>query len=54
MFKTETHLHTSEVSRCGQVSAAEMIELYKEAGYSTVFVSDHFKPHTFKQFGDIP
>ena len=43
MYKTETHLHTSEVSKCGQISGAEMVKLYCDAGYSTVFVSDHFK-----------
>ena len=43
MFKTETHLHVSEISPCSKLSAREMIELYAEAGYYTVFVSDHLK-----------
>lgn len=42
MYKTETHLHTSESSRCGRLTAAEMVELYHEKGYSTIFISDHF------------
>lgn len=50
MFKTETHLHTSEVSRCGKLTAAEMIARYHEAGYRTVFVTDHFTQKTFKKW----
>ena len=42
MYKTETHLHTSESSRCGRLTAAEMVELYHKKGYSTIFISDHF------------
>ncbi len=37
----ETHFHTSEVSRCGKVSAKDGIEMYKNAGYSGVLVTDH-------------
>lgn len=54
MFKTETHLHTAEVSRCGKKRAFEMIRAYKAAGYSTVFVSDHFQANTLDTLGDIP
>ncbi len=54
MFKTETHLHTAEVSRCGKKRAHEMIRAYKEAGYSTVFVSDHFQKNTLDTLGNIP
>ena len=54
MFKTETHLHTSEVSPCGQVSAEEMVRRYFEAGYKTIFVSDHVYTKKFQTFGDIP
>lgn len=38
----ETHLHTSEASACGQVSAAEMVRLFKNAGYTGVVITDHF------------
>lgn len=41
-YKTETHMHTSEGSACGLLSAAEMVRLYAQKGYSTVFVTDHF------------
>ena len=54
MFKTETHLHTAEVSKCARVCAADLIAMYHEAGYSTVFVSDHFQTNTLDSKGDIP
>ena len=38
----ETHLHTSEVSRCGRSTAKEQILAYKERGYTGVIVTDHF------------
>lgn len=42
MYKYETHMHTSEGSRCASSSAAEMIRKYKEEEYDGVFVTDHF------------
>lgn len=47
MFKTETHLHTWPVSSCSRIVPREMIRLYHEAGYATVFVSDHFARYHF-------
>ena len=54
MFKVETHLHTSEVSPCSRKRAQEMVRIYKEKGYSTVFVTDHFQSDTIDSYGDIP
>lgn len=54
MFKTETHLHTSEVSRCGKLSSTQMIKLYNEAGYKTILVTDHFQSNVLDTLGDIP
>lgn len=54
MFKTETHLHTGEVSVCAHKKAAEMIKAYKNAGYSTVIVTDHFQGNTIDSYGDLP
>lgn len=54
MFKTETHLHTAEVSPCAHKRAKEIVRAYKEAGYSTVFVTDHFQTNTVDSYGDIP
>ena len=41
-YKYETHFHTSEVSKCASNTAAEMVRAHKSAGYSGVFVTDHF------------
>ncbi len=54
MYKTEPHLHVSEISLCSKISAAEMVRLYHEAGYKTIFVSDHFKRDYFDALGEIP
>ena len=53
MFKTETHLHTAETSPCGKVSAEEMVKRYYDAGYKTLFISDHFYTKYFQTLGDI-
>jgi histidinol phosphatase-like PHP family hydrolase len=53
MFKTETHLHTRPVSFCAYFSPEEMIRFYKEAGYHTVFVSDHFAANHFARLGEL-
>lgn len=50
MFKTETHLHTAPVSSCASIPPREMIRRYKEAGYDTVFVSDHLAKFHFDKF----
>lgn len=44
----ETHAHTSEVSRCGQMPAAEVVRHYAESGYSGLVVTDHLSRHTFR------
>nr|MCR4895629.1 PHP domain-containing protein [Lachnospiraceae bacterium] len=38
----ETHLHTSEASACGKSPGKEMARACKEAGYTGIFVTDHF------------
>lgn len=42
LYKYETHLHTSEVSKCGVASAAELVGYFKRLGYAGFFVTDHF------------
>ena len=54
MYKTETHLHTSEISPCGKLSAGEMVKRYHEAGYHTICISDHVMQSYFDDMGDIP
>lgn len=53
MYKTETHLHTADVSECSNISAKEMVRIYKDLGYSTVFISDHFYPFLFDKLTDM-
>lgn len=54
MYKIETHLHTSEGSRCGKLTAEEMMGYYYRAGYKTVFVTNHFASKQLDPWGDIP
>ncbi|MBE6607029.1 MAG: histidinol phosphatase [Ruminococcaceae bacterium] len=42
MYKYETHLHTSPVSRCARVGVRETLEFYKSIGYDGVFITNHF------------
>lgn len=41
-YALETHLHTSEASKCSQASGREMAMFYKKLGYSGIIVTDHF------------
>lgn len=38
----DPHVHTSEVSFCGQLKACEMVRLYKAAGYQGIVITDHY------------
>ncbi len=40
-MKIDLHVHTSEVSSCGKVPAAEMVRLYSDAGYDAIVITDH-------------
>lgn len=44
----ESHFHTAEVSGCAHVNAQDAVNLYKNAGYSGVVVTDHFYQHGFE------
>lgn len=41
-YKYETHAHTSEVSKCAGITAAKLVQFYKECGYSGICITDHF------------
>jgi hypothetical protein len=41
-YRYETHLHTSETSKCGTSTAVEMVRAHKAAGYTGIIVTDHF------------
>ena len=40
-MRIDTHVHTSEVSSCGKVPAADMAALYVKAGYDAIVITDH-------------
>lgn len=41
-YAYETHLHTKQGSACGRSDTADMVRACKQAGYTGMFVSDHF------------
>jgi len=41
-YRYETHLHTSETSRCGSSSGSDYVLHFKRLGYAGIFVTDHF------------
>lgn len=41
-FRIDTHVHTSETSKCGRSSAADMVAAYKAAGFDALVITDHF------------
>ncbi|MBO5934503.1 MAG: PHP domain-containing protein [Clostridia bacterium] len=48
-YMYEAHFHTADVSTCAHISAQEAVELYKNAGYSGVVVTDHFTLECFEK-----
>lgn len=41
-YKYETHVHTSDGSRCAIISAAEQVRFYKSKGYTGICITEHF------------
>lgn len=50
-YKTELHAHTSDVSRCAKLSPENVAELYIEAGYSTIVLTNHYVEYGFDGLG---
>lgn len=50
-FKYDVHVHTSEVSNCGKVSAKTIVGMYKDAGYQGIVITDHYYINFFEQMG---
>lgn len=46
-FLYDLHTHTSEVSSCGRIPGAEMAELYFNAGYAGIAITDHYYDRYF-------
>lgn len=53
-FKYETHLHTSEVSKCAVSGACELVNAYIDAGYAGIVVTDHFINGNTTVPGNLP
>ena len=49
-MKIDLHVHTSEVSMCGQMPAREVVERYKDAGYDAIVITNHFNLDTASHF----
>ena len=43
-YRTELHAHTSPVSSCSYVSAAEAVRRYREAGCHSLVIANHLSP----------
>lgn len=41
-YRYELHCHTSDGSKCSDISIKEMFKLYQEIGYTGVCITDHF------------
>lgn len=52
MYKIETHLHTTYISRCGWLGAQALIQMYVKGGYSAICVTDHYNRTSF-EYADI-
>ena len=49
-MKTDLHVHTSEVSLCGHMTAEETLQRYRDAGYDAVVITNHFNRYTADHF----
>jgi hypothetical protein len=41
MFRYDTHVHTKETSRCGHLTAEQIVKKYIELGYDGICITDH-------------
>lgn len=54
MYKYETHLHTSPVSKCAKVGVEENLKFYRSIGYDGVFITNHFLDGNINIDRDLP
>jgi hypothetical protein len=47
VYKYETHLHTSPVSRCARATAEETVNFYVSQGYDGIFITNHYPTRGF-------
>ncbi|MCR5151346.1 MAG: PHP domain-containing protein [Clostridiales bacterium] len=46
----DLHVHTSESSFCGEVSAENVVKRYKNLGYNGIIITDHFNKYTLNRY----
>lgn len=46
-YRTELHAHTKPASTCSDVPPEDAVKLYKERGYTSLVVANHFTPEYF-------
>ena len=51
MYKYELHCHTGDVSLCAKISPEDLLQRYRDAGYSGLVITNHFSPMTFWRAG---
>jgi hypothetical protein len=52
-YRIELHAHSDESSRCGSIGAAELVKMYKDAGYSALVLTDHYYARFFDKISDL-
>lgn len=52
-YKYDLHVHTSETSNCGRIPGRRVAELYRDAGYDGIVVTDHFYAGFFADLGKL-
>ena len=50
IYKIDLHVHTSESSYCGRVSAWQIVKGYAAAGFNAFVVTDHYDEEFFNRF----
>lgn len=51
-MKLDTHTHTSGVSFCSEVSPADYVKKYREAGYDAVILTNHYSRQYMFRYGE--
>ena len=41
-MKIDLHVHTTGFSYCGKLSATQIVDFYKQAGYDAIVITNHF------------
>lgn len=53
MYLIDTHTHTMDISICGRIKSEELVRIYKNAGYSSIVITDHFYRSYFERLDDL-